>query len=169
MPASNTRNFVPGKGEDHWRRSLYTYWKRASPPPALLTFDAPTRESCTPRRPSTSTPLQALVLWNDVQFVEAARALAQITLREKPASDGDALRSMHRKVTSQEPNARALRELSSLLERFRARFAAAPADAAALLATGEAPLAKEFPPAELAAFTMVANALLNLDATICKD
>ena len=71
MPSSNTRRFERDNGEDLWRRSLYTYWKRAAPPPSMLTFDAPTREYCAgTRRISTNTPLQALVLWNDEQFVE---------------------------------------------------------------------------------------------------
>ena len=80
MPQSNTRTFQRGEGEDLWRRTLYTYWKRACPPPALMNFDAPTRESCSVRRATTNTPLQALTLWNDEQYVEAARALAQRTL-----------------------------------------------------------------------------------------
>ncbi len=74
MPQSNTRAYMQGKGQDLWRRSLYTYWKRAAPPPSMLALDAPTREFCTTRRLTTNTPLQALVLWNDPQFVEAARA-----------------------------------------------------------------------------------------------
>ena len=73
----NTRSYEQGKGDDLWRRSLYTYWKRASPPPSMLTLDAPTREFCTVRRFATNTPLQALVLWDDPQFVEAARKLEQ--------------------------------------------------------------------------------------------
>ena len=68
MPQSNTRNFARGNGSDLWRRSLYTYWKRAAPPPSMVAFDAPTREYCATRRISTNTPLQALVLWNDEQF-----------------------------------------------------------------------------------------------------
>ena len=168
MPASNTRVFVRGKGEELWRRSVYTYWKRASPPPALLAFDAPTRESCAVRRPSTSTPLQTLVLWNDEQHVEAARALAQRTLAARQP-EAAALAAMHRRVTGRLPGADAARALAQTLAAFRARFRAAPADAALLLAVGEAPRDPSLDPVEHAAWTLLANALLNLDATICRD
>jgi hypothetical protein len=85
MPQSNTRAYEQSQGDDVWRRSLYTFWKRAAPPPTMLTFDAPTREFCSTRRLVTNTPLQSLALWNDPQFVEAARAAAERTLR----ADGD--------------------------------------------------------------------------------
>ena len=76
-----------GDGSELWRRSLYTYWKRALPPPSMMTFDAPTREFCITRRLTTNTPLQALVLWNDPQYVEASRVLAQRVLHEDAADD----------------------------------------------------------------------------------
>src|SRR5262245_57322816 len=104
MPASNTRFCVRGSGDERWRRSLYTYWKRARPPPALQTVGAPTREFCTMRRTPTSTPLQALVLWNDEQFVEAARALATRALHE-PGDDAARLARMHERCTSRKPDA----------------------------------------------------------------
>ncbi len=167
MPQSNTRIYERGKGEDLWRRSLYTYWKRASPPPSLMTFDAPTRESCTIRRISTNTPLQALVLWNDVQFVEASRVLAQRTLQQ-PGDDASRLTSMFRRCTARTPTAEELDAVTRTLAAFRERYAAAPDDANKLLMVGEAPRVEGLAPTELAAWTLVANALLNLDTTITK-
>lgn len=167
MLQSNTRIFERGEGEDLWRRSLYTYWKRAAPPPSMLIFDAPTREFCTIRRGRTATPLQALVLWNDEQFVEAARALAARTLDE--AADDDArLARMFRRCTGRRPAPDEERALSDALRAFRARYADAPDDAGALLTVGDAPLPAGYEAAELAAWTMIANALFNLDATISK-
>ncbi len=173
MPASNTRSYVRGEGEDLWRRSLYTYWKRACPPPLLQTFDAPTRESCTIRRASTDTPLQALALWNDEQFVEAARMLAQRTLSEGgvPGGDDARLKRMFRRCTGHEPAADEVALMAGKVAEFRERFAAAPADAEKLLKVGAAPppMEAKVAPAELAAWTLIANALLSLDATICRS
>ena len=171
MPQSNTRIYEAGSGQALWRRSLYTYWKRACPPPGLLTLDAPTREVCTIRRGTTNTPLQALVLWNDEQFVEAARALAQRTLAE--AVDGDAaagddarLQRMHERCTGTTMPPAALAAARATLQTLRTRFAAAPADAEALLAVGSHPRSAH-PATELAPFIVLANAFLNLDATLC--
>ncbi|MCC7169233.1 MAG: PSD1 domain-containing protein [Planctomycetes bacterium] len=167
MPASNTRAYERGDGTELWRRSLYTYWKRAAPPPTLLALDAPTRESCTVKRTITNTPLQALALWNDEQFVEAARALAQRTLAEA-SDDAVRLESMFRRCTGSIPNARQSAALTAALADFRARYASAPQDAEALLTVGVAPRDPAADVAELAAWTMVASALLNLDATITR-
>jgi len=167
MPASNTRFFVRGQGDELWRRSLYTYWKRACPPPSLQTFDAPTREFCTIRRTPTSTPLQALVLWNDEQFVEAARALATRTLHEA-GDDAARLARMHLRCTSREPDRDEAARLAAALAKFRARYGADVAAAKQLVEVGEAPTDAALPPEELAAWTLVASALLQLDATICR-
>jgi hypothetical protein len=168
MPASNTRNFVRGSGDDLWRRSLYTYWKRACPPPSLQTFDAPTREFCTIRRTTTNTPLQALVLWNDEQFVEAARVLAQRTLAE-PGDDGARLARMHERCTSRAPDERELALLTTKLNEFRRRYEAAPTDAEKLVKVGMAPVTRDLPLPELAAWTLIASVLLDLDATISRS
>jgi hypothetical protein len=169
MPASNTRVYERGAGPDLWRRSLYTYWKRAAPPPTLLAFDAPTRESCTIRRATTNTPLQALALWNDPQFVEAARALAQRVLREECASDADRLERLVRRVTGARPEAGELADLNAALAGFRARYAAAPDDARALLEVGESPRDVTLDAGEHAAWTLVASAVLSLDAALTRD
>jgi hypothetical protein len=166
MVQSNTRVYQRGEGADLWRRSLYTYWKRACPPPALLTFDAPTRESCVVRRPVTNTPLQALVLWNDEQFVEAARALAARTLREE-RDDGRRVGRIFRRCTGREPDAQERDALLRALGDLRARFQGAEQDARALVEVGASPL-PALPLPELAAWTLVASAVLNLDATLVR-
>jgi hypothetical protein len=169
MVQSNTRVYARGAGDDLWRRSLYTYWKRACPPPSLQAFDAPTRESCTIRRGATNTPLQALVLWNDVQFVEAARALAQRVAAEAEGDDARLQRAFVR-ATGRELAGEELDAARATLAALRARFRAAPADAAALLAAGDAPPpATRHDPAELAALALLANAFLSLDAALCID
>jgi hypothetical protein len=167
MLQSNTREYVRGGGDDLWRRSLYTYWKRACPPPALLTFDAPTREFCTIRRSSTNTPLQALVLWNDEQFVEAARALASRTLAEAE-QDGARLERLFRRCTARAPEPDELARLAQSLAAFRERYRTSPEDAALLLEVGETPPPAELDPSELAAWTLIASAILNLDATVTR-
>lgn len=167
MVQSNTRIYARGEGDDLWRRSLYTYWKRACPPPAMTTFDAPTRESCTINRPTTNTPLQALVLWNDEQFVEAARVLAQRTL----AVDGDdrhRLVHMFRQCTGRTPEDAELERLTETLAAYRERYQKTPQDAAELLKVGVAPLPKDANAPEIAAWAMMANAMLNLSATITQ-
>ncbi len=166
MPASNTRDFVRGSGEDLYRRSLYTYWKRAAPPPAMRAFDAPTREFCTVQRATTDTPLQALVLWNDEQFVEAARVLAARVLTASAAEGGDAdddrIAALYRRCTALEPGERERGVLGEALGAFRERFAASPEDAAALVSIGESMAGGDLPEPELAAWTMVASTVMNL-------
>lgn len=168
MPQSNTREYVRGEGEDLWRRSLYTYWKRAMPPPSLLTFDAPTREFCTIRRAVTNTPLQALVLWNDEQFVEAARKLAERTIRESP-DDGARLERLFRRCTGGPPDEEEARVLRGALEGFRARYAQAEADAHALVSVGESPTPGDIDAGELASWTMVSSAVMNLYRTTTQE
>ncbi|CAG1008038.1 hypothetical protein PHYC_03511 [Phycisphaerales bacterium] len=168
MPSSNTRVFERGKGEDLWRRTIYTYWKRASPPPALLMLDAPTRESCVIRRPITNTPLQALALWNDEQYVEAARKLAERTLTAR-ADDEARLKELFRRCTSRAPEGEDLAALLAALDGFRTRFASAPDDAEKLLGSGEAPRSMSVDARELAAWTMMAGAVLNLHETLTQD
>ncbi|MBK7878872.1 MAG: PSD1 domain-containing protein [Planctomycetes bacterium] len=168
MLVSNTRTYGASATDDLWRRSLYTYWKRASPPPSLLTFDAPTREFCTIRRNTTNTPLQALVLWNDDQYVEAARELAERTLGGA-GDDATRLALLFRRCTGRTPDAEESRALANALARFRDRYRAKAKDAEALLAVGMAPRAKELDPSELAAWTLVASSVLSLDSTVSRN
>ncbi len=168
MPQSNTREYQRGMGEELHRRSLYTYWKRACPPPSLQTFDAPTREACMIRRPSTNTPLQALVLWNDEQYLEAARLLAARTLSE-PGDDDARLAALVRRCASRELEAAELVLLREALADFRSRYTGSPEDAKKLLTVGVVPAPDSIPAPELAAWTMVASSVLNFHETITQD
>ena len=168
MLGSNTREYAQGAGDDLWRRSLYTYWKRASPPPTMLTFDAPTREFCSTRRIVTNTPLQALALWNDPQFVEAARFAAARTLRES-SDDRARIELLYRRATGVHPSDNARMLMEAVLAENRARYQAAPSDAMQLLSVGSSARVEDLDAAELAAWTMLANAVLTSDATIVKD
>jgi|UniRef100_UPI00378423DB hypothetical protein len=159
--------YTADSGEGLWRRSLYSFWKRQSPPPALLTFDSPTREKCTVRRARTNTPLQALVLLNDETYVEAARALAAWTLAQK-GEDISRLALAFRRVTSRIPAADEIATLMKLLHSQRTRFAAHRDEAAKLIAIGASKHGHELDPVELAAWTVVLHTLFNLDETITR-
>ena len=136
--------------------------------PRALTFDAPTREFCTIRRSTTNTPLQALVLWNDEQFVEAARELAALAMRQ--AGSGDAqLTEMYERTTGRALAGDPLRLARETLKQLEARYRAEPAAAAKLLAVGDRPVAGDLEPARHAALTMLASAFLDLDASIYID
>ena len=168
MVQSNTRIFRRDDGAALWRRSLYTYWKRACPPPNLLTFDAPTREFCTIRRATTNTPLQALVLWNDEQFVEAARLLATRAVREH-ATDAERLASMYRRTTARDLQGKQAELAMFTLREMQRRYQQDPDAAKQVLAVGTKAADAELPASTLAAFTMLASAFLDLDATIYVD
>ena len=166
---SGTTVYVPGKGEDLHRRSLYTYWKRSVPNPAMMLFDAPFRETCVMRRPRTNTPLQALNLLNDPTYVEASRRLAQRMLLEGGASTSSRLTHGFRLVTARHPLPAEMTILTASLERTLLDFQADQAGAEALLHVGEAPTQPGLNAAELAAYTTVASTLLNLDETVTKE
>lgn len=149
-------------GEDLYRRSIYSYWKRTIPPPVMLTFDASERAVCVVKRQSTSTPLQALVLLNDPQFIEASRALAQSVMQA--GTDPETwIKSIFNRLTSRQPDASELDELLQLLEEEKGNYEADLAAAKALLNLGASPLDPSLAPADLAALTLVANVILNLD------
>ncbi|HMO63699.1 MAG TPA: DUF1553 domain-containing protein, partial [Verrucomicrobiota bacterium] len=159
--------FVQSTGQDLYRRSMYTFVKRSSPPPQMSTFDAPDRETCTVRRPRTNTPLQALVLLNDPTYIEAARKFAERLLRERQ-TDADRIAHAFRLATARPPRSAEAAALAEVLEAQRRHYAADRAAALKLLANGESPRDEAFDPAELAAWTMVASAILNLDETVTK-
>jgi hypothetical protein len=156
-------------GEGLYRRSLYTFWRRTSPPPFMATFDSALRESCTVREGRTNTPLQALHLMNDEQFLEAARVLAQRVLREAgPAPDARLARAFEL-VLARPPRPAEAAPLRNLLAYAQDRFRTKPADAAALLKQGESPRDASIDPVEHAAWTTVASMILNLDAAVTKE
>lgn len=155
-------------GDDRRRRGLYTYWKRQAPPPNMLAFDGPTREVCTIRRARTNTPLQALVLLNDPVFVEAAHGLAMRIVREGPADVAGRVSFAFRSTTGRDPTNGEADQLRRLYERQRVEYGRRAADAAAVLATGEAPVDDKLDRSELAAWTAVAGVLLNLDEVVTQ-
>ena len=165
---SNTAKFKQDHGDALWRRSLYTFWKRTSPPPTLTTFDAPSREACVVRRARTNTPLQALALMNDVQFVEASRKFAERIMKEGGQTPAERAAYAFRWVTSREPKPRELEVLLAQYTQHLANFQQDPKAARKLLSAGEAPQDKSLPPVEQAAWTMLANLLLNLNETLTQ-
>ncbi|QDT37865.1 DUF1553 domain-containing protein [Stratiformator vulcanicus] len=168
-PTSNTANFSRDRGPKLYRRSLYTFWKRTAIAPNMAIFDAPDRESCIVRRERTNTPMQALVLMNDPQFVEAARVLAEKVLSERQASDDALLSELFYRVTTRPIDADELDVLRESLGRFRAIFANRPDAAADLLSVGEMPRNESLEATEAAAVAMVVNQLFNLDEVVTKQ
>jgi len=167
--SSNTAKFqADTEHEKVHRRSLYTFWKRTSPPPQMTTFDAPSREECRVRRERTNTPLQALLLMNDPQYVEAARCFAERILRHGGEHDAARIAWAYESATCQVPSAADVAEVTALLQDERAVFVADPVAAKQLLAIGAAQSKTEHAAEELAAWTMVANLILNFDAVLTK-
>jgi len=165
--SSNTANFKQDSGDALYRRSLYTFWKRTAPPPTLSTFDAPSREECCVRRERTNTPLQALVLLNDVQHVEAARVFAE-RLLSREESDTARLALALRVVTSREASAEEVEILAELLSAQREFYEAHPDAAKALIEAGDSVVAQGHYPSALAAWTVLASTVLNLHEAITK-
>ena len=166
---SNTVRFKKDSGRDKvHRRSLYTFWKRTSPPPQMATFDAPTRESCAVRRERTNTPLQALLLMNDPQYVEAARHLAEVTLSNSAGED-QRIRYMFRRALLREPQLDELAVLQETLQNSLAEFNAGPENAKALVKIGENAASEQWNAAELAAYTMLANLIMNMDEFVSRN
>ncbi len=157
------------KGEDLWRRSLYTFWKRTVPPPSLTTFDAPTREFCVIKRPMSSTPLQALALLNDETYTEASRKLAERMLTEAGPLPSRRLSHGFRLATARMPNPAELLTLQAGLERRLTHYRADRKAAEALLGAGESPRNPGLNVAELAAYATVASVILNLDEVVTKQ
>ena len=152
-------------GASLYRRSLYTFWKRTAPPPTMLLFDAPDRERCVVRREQTSTPLQALVLMNDPTYVEASRNLAQRVLTEVNGRAPARITQAFRLVMARDPVEEERTPLVQLFEGQRERFALDPESAEQLLAVGESKFRVSLDRSELAAYTVIANVILNLDET----
>lgn len=158
-----------GHGDDLYRRSLYTYWKRTAPPPSMMTFDATSREICTVRFSRTNTPLQALDLMNDVIYVEAARMLAERAMREASADPRERIAHAFRLVLARRPSEAELVVLTASHQRQLQHYTQHAEQAVALLKVGERPADAKLDPAELAALANVCGLILNLDEAVTKE
>jgi len=167
-PTSDTVNYVQEHGDALYRRSMYTYWKRMAIEPDMDAFDAPMRDTTCTRRQRTNTPLQALVTMDDPQWVEAARALAERTIREGGSRPEERITYMSELLLSHPPAAKMEAVLQSSYEQMRQHYAGDTKDAQGLLAVGEKRRDAAIPAPELAAWTMVASEMLNLDETLNK-
>ena len=164
---SNTKNYIQDHGESLYRRSLYTFWKRTAPPPNMTSFDAPNRESYCLRRERSNTPLQALTLMNDIQFFEAARNYAQKAMHSAASTDAR-ITALFRTATGRFPSAQEAEIIRQDFEKHLAAYTAKPDEAKKAISYGESKPDEKLAPAELAAWTMVANLVLNLDEVVTK-
>jgi hypothetical protein len=169
MPESNTKTYVQDTGEGLYRRSVYTFWKRASPPASLETFDATSREVVCPRRARTNTPLQAFVTMNDPQWVEAARKLAERALKAAPDTK-ERLAFLSQITLGRVLAEKEIAVLTQSLDTFSHRFSSAESseDVTGLLSIGESKSDATLAHSELAAWMMVASQFLNLDEFLTK-
>jgi hypothetical protein len=167
MIGSDTRNYTQDTGEALYRRSLYTFWKRSAPPASMEVFNAPSRENCTVIRERTNTPLQALVTLNDPQFVEAARHLAQQAVKQRSESDRR-IQFIAERLLARPLSAEELAIVNQSAEQFTQHYAAHAEEAAKLIDVGDSTPDASIPAPELAAWTMVANQLMNLDEVLNK-
>ena len=163
------RDYSASRGGDLYRRGLYTVWQRTFLHPSMAAFDAPTREECTVNRVNSNTPLQALVLLNDPSYLEAARFLAQNMWNSGGATLAERLAWVYRRAVSRKPSDAERKTLTALYRKSLARFQADPAAARKLLQVGEAPRLPGAPPANIAALTTVARAILNMHETITRN
>jgi hypothetical protein len=163
----NAVSYNQGKGEDLYRRSMYTVWKRSSPPPMMLNFDASDRQQCTVRRQRTATPLQALVMMNDPQFIEAARVLAERTLKNW-TTDDERITWIYLACISRPPRQTELKILRELLHQQRNHFRKSKSASVKLAKAGEFAVTSGLDPVEVAAYTVVANTVLNSDEALVK-
>ena len=164
---SGNVRFVQDKGEKLYRKSMYIYWKRSSPHPGMRIMDAPTREKCVVQRPRTNTPLQALYTLNGVQFVETARALATRMMKHSEQPE-ERLALGYRLLTSHDPTPRAMTALRELLDEASKKYEADEEAARKLLGIGESSRDESLPLSEHAAYTVIANVLLNMDTALSR-
>ena len=167
MPESNTKKYEKGKDEALYRRSLYTFWKRAAPPALMDIFNAPSREVCAVRRERTNTPLQALATLNDIQFIEAARHLAELALLNARKEE-EAVQFMAERVLSRPLSGKEMGIVRGTLKETRTYYDANAEAAKKLIEVGDSKATDKVPPTQLAAMTMVANQLMNLDEALNK-
>jgi mono/diheme cytochrome c family protein len=167
MESSNTRHYVQDHGDSLYRRSVYTFWKRVAPPASMEILNAPSREVACTRREVTDTPLQTLVTLNDPQFVEAARNLAQHAMRTGPTFD-QRLDQITERLISRRMTTLERGDVKKFEQSALANFRANPGEADALIKTGESPIDPALPHPEMAAWTLVASEVMNLDESLTK-
>jgi hypothetical protein len=168
MIGSNTRDYRRDTGESLYRRSMYTFWKRAAPPASMDILNAPNRETCTVRRDRTNTPLQALVTLNDVQFIEAARHMAQSALKDGGATDASKIDFLARRLLARPFRAEEMKVVQDSLGDLLANYKTRPEDARKLVNVGESRPDASLDVGTLAAWTMLVNELMNLDEVLNK-
>jgi hypothetical protein len=168
LPGGNTRDYQQDTGEALYRRSLYTFWKRMSPPPNMETFNAPSREFSCLRRERTNTPLQALVTLNDPQFVEASRNTAQAVLKQTKGDAAKTLDVAARRILCRPLKPQEEKVISAALAEMLSYYHSHKPDAESLIAVGESKPDTTLDPAQLAAWTNICNSLLNLDEALNK-
>lgn len=159
---------TPDKGDGLYRRSLYTFWKRTAPSPAMMTLDASKRDICTVKRERTASPLQSFVLLNGPQFVEASRVLGEKLLIANNKQSARFINEAFVVLTSREPSSRETRVLQKLFDQQFSYYTMHPDDAIKLLEVGETPYNQELDPAQLAAATIVSNTIMNFDECVMK-
>ncbi|HZK80444.1 MAG TPA: DUF1553 domain-containing protein, partial [Humisphaera sp.] len=163
------QTYTQSHGPDLYRRSMYTFWKRTSPPPQLSAFDAPDREVCAVKRTRTNTPLQALVMWNDPTYMESARKMAErVMLADHPSVEHRIVEAFEI-ATSRKPTEKETAVLKKVFEAQLDEYRKNPAAVQKVLSIGEAPHNEELDQTRLAAWTMVCSTILNLDETITRS
>jgi hypothetical protein len=168
MDVSNTRIYVQDSGEALYRRSLYTFWKRSAPPASMETFNAPSREHCVVTRERTNTPMQALVVLNDPQFVEAARRLAERTLAEVGDDFDRRCDYISERLLARRLRAEEREVIRASVDALVAHYAAAAEDAGQLVDVGDSAIESQAAAQDLAVWTLVASELMNLDEALNK-
>jgi len=168
LATRNEVEYVQDHGENLYRRSLYTIWKRTSPPPSLTLFDASERNLCVVKRQKTSTPLQALVLMNDPQFVEASRVLAERIMKKDLENETEKISTIFRILTSRNPNQKELSILKNLYKEEHEEFRGNPQSAEELLSVGEYSRDKGLASPDVAALTIIASTLMNYNDVVFK-
>lgn len=166
---SGGKDYNQDTGDDLYRRSLYTFWKRAAPPPAMAVFDAGARETCVVRASRTSSPLQALNLMNDVTYLEASRVLAEHMIERGGTTPSSRLAYAFRRATARPPTAKEREILLGTLAHYKGVYGTGPEAAEKFVSQGEHARDKRVDVKELAAYTAVASLILNLDETITKQ
>jgi hypothetical protein len=167
MIGSNTRDYKPDAGDGLYRRSMYTFWKRSAPPASMEIFNAPSREVCTVRRERTNTPLQALVTLNDPQFVEAARHLAELAIKAGSTPESR-LEFLAKRLLARPLGSEETKVVAASLADLSAYYQSHAGDALKLVSVGETKAGPKADAATLAAWTMLANELMNLDEVLNK-